>query len=112
MAIRAVSAVNYKAQSIPTVPQSSKRQEFIEDAKSKISKTGLITGSAGFILTALALTRTNKLGLIGKLLTSAVVGTISSAAGMFVRSNRIFNSPEYKKLFFMDYGTWTQSKKV
>ena len=113
MTIRAISGVNFKGQNAPQAqPKPSKRDVFIEDAKSKISNTGFITGTAGFLLTAFTLGKLTKLGLIGRMLISAAAGTVTSAAGMFIRSNRIFNSEEYKKLFIDDYKGWVTQKKV
>ena len=114
MVISSISNVNFRGQGTPVMPpKSEKTLAFIEDAKSKINKTGLITGSVGFLLTAFTLGKYTKLGLIGKLLLSAAVGTLTSAAGMFVRANSIFKSEEYKKLFFDDYKKgWGTPKKV
>ncbi|MBQ7450901.1 hypothetical protein IJS77_05730 [bacterium] len=91
---------------------NNKRDEFIEDAKVKIKNTGLYSGLTACAITAISLLKVNKLGIISKSLISAAVGTLASAAGMFIRSNMILNSPEYKKLFFIDYGAWSQAKKV
>ena len=75
------------------------RENFINKAKSKISTTGFIAGLAGFVGTAIGLKNVNRLGIISKALISSVAGMLTSAAGMYVRSNMIVNSDEYKKLF-------------
>ena len=111
MKISSILSVNFKGQNTPKEqPKMTQKDIFIADAKSKISNTGLLTGTAGFVLTALSLMKVNKIGSIGKSLISVAAGVLTSSIGMLVRSSIIFNSEEYKKLFFKDYGVWKIQK--
>ena len=75
------------------------KQNFMNEAKSKISTTGFIAGLVGFVGTAISLKNVNRLGIISKALISSAVGMLTSAVGMYIRTSMIANSDEYNKLF-------------